>query len=84
LDELIIAGELQESSKKSVLRVVGFHSRPPFSCNKAKAPVQVTQSDHIEEQEASEDTIARIGSRVSSQHRILALILSSSNQRMQA
>ncbi|KAI5124908.1 hypothetical protein M0805_007336 [Coniferiporia weirii] len=44
LDELIIAGELQESSKKSVLRVVA-------------------QSDAIEEQENSEDTLARIGSR---------------------
>jgi len=44
LDELIIAGELQESSKKSVLRVV-------------------TQSDTIEDQENSEDTLARLGSR---------------------
>ncbi|KAJ8519393.1 hypothetical protein ONZ45_g3663 [Pleurotus djamor] len=44
LDELIIAGELQESSKKSVLRVV-------------------TQSDSVEEQENSEDTMARLGSR---------------------
>ncbi|KAI0773439.1 Adaptor protein complex sigma subunit [Irpex lacteus] len=43
LDELIIAGELQESSKKSVLRVV-------------------TQSDSVEEQENSEDTLARLGS----------------------
>ncbi|TFK29402.1 Adaptor protein complex sigma subunit [Coprinopsis marcescibilis] len=45
LDELIISGELQESSKKSVLRVV-------------------TQSDSVEEQENSEDVIARLGSRV--------------------
>ncbi|KAF7355392.1 AP complex subunit sigma [Mycena sanguinolenta] len=44
LDELIISGELQESSKKSVLRVV-------------------TQSDSVEEQETSEDTMARLGSR---------------------
>jgi len=44
LDELIIAGELQESSKKSVLRVVA-------------------QSDAIEDQENSEDTLARLGSR---------------------
>lgn len=44
LDELIIAGELQESSKKSVLRVV-------------------SQSDSIEDQENSEDTLARLGSR---------------------
>ncbi|KAH8105876.1 Adaptor protein complex sigma subunit [Cristinia sonorae] len=43
LDELIIAGELQESSKKSVLRVV-------------------TSSDGIEEQENTEDTMARLGS----------------------
>ncbi|KAH9943469.1 AP complex, mu/sigma subunit [Epithele typhae] len=47
LDELIIAGELQESSKKSVLRVV-------------------TQADSIEEQENSEDTMARLGSLGSS------------------
>ena len=45
LDELIIAGELQESSKKSVLRVV-------------------TQSDSVEEQENSEDMVARLGSRI--------------------
>lgn len=45
LDELIIAGELQESSKKSVLRVV-------------------TQADTVEEQENSEDTLARLGSRL--------------------
>ncbi|CAD6581599.1 MAG: AP-1 adaptor complex sigma subunit Aps1, partial [Cyphobasidiales sp. Tagirdzhanova-0007] len=44
LDELILAGELQESSKKSVLRAIG-------------------QSDSIEEQESSEDTLARLGSR---------------------
>ncbi|KXN89660.1 AP-1 complex subunit sigma-1 [Leucoagaricus sp. SymC.cos] len=44
LDELIIAGELQESSKKSVLRVV-------------------TQSDSVEEQENSDETLARLGSR---------------------
>ncbi|KAF5344077.1 hypothetical protein D9758_008866 [Tetrapyrgos nigripes] len=44
LDELIIAGELQESSKKSVLRVV-------------------TQADSFEEQESSDDMIARLGSR---------------------
>ncbi|KAG8948088.1 AP-1 adaptor complex sigma subunit Aps1 [Tulasnella sp. 424] len=46
LDELIIAGELQESSKKSVLRVVA-------------------QSDTIEDTENSEDTLARLGSRIS-------------------
>ncbi|KAF8335051.1 Adaptor protein complex sigma subunit [Cantharellus anzutake] len=45
LDEVIITGELQESSKKSVLRVVA-------------------QSDAIEDTENSEDTLARIGSRV--------------------
>ncbi|KAL5527228.1 VAS2 [Sanghuangporus baumii] len=44
LDELIIAGELQESSKKSVLRVVA-------------------QADSVEDQENSEDIVARIGSR---------------------
>ncbi|GJN93429.1 hypothetical protein Rhopal_006484-T1 [Rhodotorula paludigena] len=42
LDELIIAGEMQESSKKSVLRAVG-------------------QADAIEEQEASEDPLTRLG-----------------------
>ncbi|KAF5390617.1 hypothetical protein D9757_002718 [Collybiopsis confluens] len=47
LDELIIAGELQESSKKSVLRVV-------------------TQSDSVEEQENSDDMMARLGSRTAS------------------
>ncbi|KAI0254693.1 Adaptor protein complex sigma subunit [Lactifluus subvellereus] len=46
LDELIIAGELQESSKKSVLRVV-------------------TQSDSIEDQEATEDALVRLGTRPS-------------------
>ncbi|KAM0746934.1 Adaptor protein complex sigma subunit [Meredithblackwellia eburnea MCA 4105] len=44
LDELIIAGEMQESSKKSVLRAVG-------------------QSDAKEEEELSEDSLARLGSR---------------------
>ncbi|KAH8113274.1 AP complex, mu/sigma subunit [Phellopilus nigrolimitatus] len=44
LDELIIAGELQESSKKSVLRVVA-------------------SADAMEDQENSEDTLARLGSR---------------------
>nr|GAT59926.1 predicted protein [Mycena chlorophos] len=41
LDELIISGELQESSKKSVLRVV-------------------TQSDTVEEQENSEDSMVAV------------------------
>lgn len=44
LDELILAGEMQESSKKSVLRAI-------------------SQSDAIEEQESSEDSLARLGSR---------------------
>lgn len=44
LDELIMAGELQETSKKAVLRAVA-------------------QSDQIEEQENSEDTLSRLGSR---------------------
>lgn len=44
LDELIIAGEMQESSKKSVLRAIG-------------------QSDAVEEQESSEDSLSRLGSR---------------------
>ncbi|KAI0284218.1 Adaptor protein complex sigma subunit [Russula aff. rugulosa BPL654] len=44
LDELIIAGELQESSKKAVLRVV-------------------TQSDSVEDHEASDDMIVRISTR---------------------
>ncbi|KAK4050702.1 AP-1 adaptor complex sigma subunit Aps1, variant 2 [Microbotryomycetes sp. NB124-2] len=43
LDELIIAGEMQEPSKKSVLRAVG-------------------QADATEEQEQSEDSLARLGS----------------------
>ena len=61
LDELIIAGELQESSKKSVLRVVSFSDqvfRPSAECEN----IQVTQADGIEEQENSEDTMARLGS----------------------
>ncbi|KAK4702278.1 hypothetical protein P7C70_g3952, partial [Phenoliferia sp. Uapishka_3] len=44
LDELIMAGEMQESSKKSVLRAVA-------------------QSDAKEEEENSEDSLARLGSR---------------------
>lgn len=44
LDELILAGEMQESSKKSVLRAI-------------------SQSDSVEEQESSEDTLSRLGSR---------------------
>ena len=44
LDEVILAGELQESSKKSVLRAT-------------------SQSDAVEEQESSEDTLSRLGSR---------------------
>ncbi|KAF8745934.1 hypothetical protein AX14_004238 [Amanita brunnescens Koide BX004] len=60
LDELIIAGELQESSKKSVLRVVGlFHK-----IGRKEADIfQVTQSDTVEEQENAEDSLARLGSR---------------------
>jgi AP-1 complex subunit sigma 1/2 len=76
LDELIIAGELQESSKKSVLRVVseaserGNPSSLPSivkvsyaSCDWYPLSLQVTQSDSIEDQENSEDTLARLGSR---------------------
>ncbi|KAK9894912.1 Adaptor protein complex sigma subunit [Cystobasidium minutum MCA 4210] len=44
LDELIMAGELQETSKKSVLRAIA-------------------QSDQVEEQENSEDSLSRLGSR---------------------
>ncbi|KAL7005124.1 hypothetical protein EMMF5_005364 [Cystobasidiomycetes sp. EMM_F5] len=44
LDEIIIAGEVQDSSKKSVLRAIA-------------------QSDAVEEQEQSEDTLSRLGSR---------------------
>lgn len=61
LDELIISGELQESSKKSVLRVVRVYLKcqaMPFNYHS-----QVTQSDSVEEQENSEDTMARLGSR---------------------
>jgi len=63
LDELIIAGELQESSKKSVLRVVcqlflSIVPTPDYCMDE-----QVTQSDTVEEQENAEDTMARIGSR---------------------
>lgn len=63
LDELIIAGELQESSKKSVLRVVRCTSTWATTID-LLALAQVTQSDSVEEQENSEDTIARLGSRI--------------------
>jgi len=60
LDELIIAGEMQESSKKSVLRVVG----PPSLnvANVLNAP-QVTQSDDFESQESTDDIMGRLGGR---------------------
>ena len=64
LDELIIAGEMQESCKKSVLRVVRiimFHSL--YSIYDLNIILQVAQSDAIEDQENSEDTLARLGSR---------------------
>ncbi|KAG6869267.1 hypothetical protein C0993_000020 [Termitomyces sp. T159_Od127] len=62
LDELIISGELQESSKKSVLRVVRV-SESIRSVSLIPADLQVTQSDAVEEQENAEDTMARLGSR---------------------
>lgn len=64
LDELIIAGELQESSKKSVLRVVCvlLNTAIPNAHLYTTNATQVTQSDSIEEQENSEDTMARLGS----------------------
>ena len=61
LDELIIAGELQDSSKKSVLRVVSWttrHSR----VSEDQYHFQVAQSDSIEEAEVQEDSLARLGS----------------------
>jgi hypothetical protein len=45
LDELIIAGELQESSKKSVLKIVSC----PTGLHVDAADKQVAQSDAIEE-----------------------------------
>jgi AP-1 complex subunit sigma 1/2 len=60
LDELIIAGELQESSKKSVLRVVCQQRLKDEGVLKM---IQVAQSDSIEDAENSEDTLARLGSR---------------------
>jgi hypothetical protein len=45
LDELIIAGELQESSKKSVLKIVSH----PFLSRTSSLIFQVAQSDAIEE-----------------------------------
>ena len=65
LDELIIAGELQESSKKSVLRVVRPFSivyPDALTSTLTHCGLQVTQADSIEEQENSEDTMARLGS----------------------
>jgi hypothetical protein len=61
LDELIIAGELQESSKKSVLRVV--RDIAVLSRLRPDEALKVTQSDSVEEQEASDDMLSRIGSR---------------------
>jgi AP-1 complex subunit sigma 1/2 len=62
LDELIIAGELQESSKKSVLRVVRVIYRC-YYCALTGWALKVTQSDNVEEQEASDDMIVRISTR---------------------
>jgi AP-1 complex subunit sigma 1/2 len=62
LDELIIAGELQESSKKSVLRVVRMVYRYDY-CTLTGWALKVTQSDSVEEQEASDDMIVRISTR---------------------
>jgi AP-1 complex subunit sigma 1/2 len=62
LDELIIAGELQESSKKSVLRVVCMVYRYCY-CALTGWALKVTQSDSAEEQEASDDMIVRISTR---------------------
>jgi len=62
LDELIIAGELQESSKKSVLRVVRMVYRYYYSAL-TEWVLKVTQSDSVEEQEASDDMIVRISTR---------------------
>ncbi|KAI6130438.1 clathrin adaptor complex small chain-domain-containing protein [Pisolithus croceorrhizus] len=58
LDELIIAGEMQESSKKSVLRVVGAYT---ISALQPSYEDQVTQADGVEEQENSDDLIGRLG-----------------------
>jgi AP-1 complex subunit sigma 1/2 len=63
LDELIIAGELQESSKKSVLRVVRILIAVYPTYPQTLYQYKVTQSDSVEEQENSEDTMARLGSR---------------------
>jgi hypothetical protein len=63
LDELIIAGELQESSKKSVLRVVRMVYRYYNCALTGWGLVKVTQSDSVEEQEASDDMIVRITTR---------------------
>lgn len=63
LDELIIAGELQESSKKSVLRVVSVVTQHIYALSDSSfSMTQVTQADSIEEQENSEDTMSRLGS----------------------
>jgi hypothetical protein len=63
LDEIIIAGELQESSKKSVLRVVRSYIPSSLPVFPLKSTAKVTQADGVEEQENSEDTIARLSSR---------------------
>jgi len=67
LDELIIAGEVQESSKKSVLRVVCWTLKRKWKHSSYATDhnhfMQVTQSDSVEEQESSDETLARLGSR---------------------
>lgn len=68
LDELIIAGEMQESSKKSVLRAVSPASEPlpRRGCSSSSSsltptsPAQVGQADALEEQELSEDPLSRL------------------------
>jgi hypothetical protein len=62
LDELIIAGELQESSKKAVLRVVRTLDRY-YYCALTGWALKVTQSDSVEDHEASDDMIVRISTR---------------------
>jgi hypothetical protein len=53
LDELIMAGEIQESSKKAVLRSV--RERPQYDFKSYVAlSEQVSQSDSIEEAESQE------------------------------
>ncbi|TIC75158.1 Adaptor protein complex sigma subunit [Wallemia mellicola] len=59
LDELIIGGEMQESSKKNVLRNVSMAYSPYIASDNA----QVAQADNIQDNEESEESITSLRTR---------------------